>query len=108
LLATCLNLLPIWQLDGGHIAYAILGRERQKQLSIGAAIALVVVSFLGWPIPSYLLFGMLLLILGARFRFYHPPTLYDAETLGKGRLGIGILALLILLLSFTPVPIYIA
>jgi len=45
LLATCLNLFPIWQLDGGHIAYAILGRERQKQLSIGAAIALVLMSF---------------------------------------------------------------
>ena len=105
LLATSLNLLPIWQLDGGHIVYAIIGRTRQKTLSVVAVVALVLLSFLGWPTPSYLLFGVLLLIVGARTRFFHPPTLNDGDPLGRGRLFLGAIALLILILSFTPVPI---
>jgi membrane-associated protease RseP (regulator of RpoE activity) len=105
LLATSLNLLPIWQLDGGHIAYAIFGRTAQKKISISAAIALVFLSFLGWPVLSYLLAGLLLLILGARARFYHPPPLFEDDDLGPGRRFLGLLALLILVLSFIPVPI---
>jgi membrane-associated protease RseP (regulator of RpoE activity) len=105
LLATCLNLLPVWQLDGGHIAYAVLGRNPQRKLSIAVAVSLVLTSFLSWPVLSYLVFGLLLLIFGARFRFYHPPTLFDAEDLGKARVLIGLLALLILIASFTPVPV---
>lgn len=108
LLVTCLNLLPIWQLDGGHIAYAVFGRERQKKISIVTAIALVLFSFLGWPLPAYLLFGLILLILGARFRFYHPPTVYDSEQVGPGRMWLCFIALLILLTSFTPKPFYIS
>jgi len=104
LLATCLNLLPIWQLDGGHIAYALLSREAQKRLSVGAVLGLIGVSFVGWPLPSYLLFGLLLLIIGSRFRFYHPPTLYDEEEVGPGRVAIGMFALVVLIVSFTPVP----
>lgn len=104
MLATCLNLLPVWQLDGGHIAYAVLGRSRQKKLSIAVAVLLVFVSFLGWPVPSYLVFGMILLFFGIRFRFYHPPTLYDDEGIGDRRIVISILALIILMVSFTPVP----
>jgi membrane-associated protease RseP (regulator of RpoE activity) len=105
LLATSLNLLPIWQLDGGHIAYAIFGRSWQKALSIIAILPIVVLGLLSWRIPTYLFIGILLLILGTRLRFYHPPTLFDEDELGPGRLLIGLLALLILILSFTPIPI---
>jgi len=108
LLATCLNLLPIWQLDGGHIAYALLGRGAQKRLSVVVVVGLISVSFIGWPIPSYLFFGVLLLILGSRFRFYHPPTLSDEEKVGRLRIVIGLLALAIFILSFTPIPFAIA
>jgi membrane-associated protease RseP (regulator of RpoE activity) len=106
LLATSLNLLPIWQLDGGHIAYAVLGRSRQKKLSIYSIAALILVSFTGWP-PSItlLVFATLLLIVGARMRFFHPPTRMEEETLGMGRLFLGLIALLILIISFTPAPV---
>jgi membrane-associated protease RseP (regulator of RpoE activity) len=109
LLATSLNLLPIWQLDGGHIAYAIFGRTVQKKLSIAALIGLVLISFTAWP-PSYtlLFFAALILIVGARMRFFHPATLAEEEKIGVGRLLLGLLALLILILSFTPVPITIS
>jgi len=105
LLATSLNLLPIWQLDGGHIAYAVFGRSAQRRISIGAAVALVLLSFLGWPTPSYLLFALLLLAIGLRVRFYHPSTLRDEEELGPGRIFLGLIAAAILILSFIPVPI---
>ncbi len=109
LLATSLNLLPIWQLDGGHIAYALLGPARQKKLSILSIVALILVSFVGWP-PSItlLFFAALLLVICARLRFFHPPTLQEDERLGPGRIFLGLMALLILILSFTPVPVAIS
>jgi membrane-associated protease RseP (regulator of RpoE activity) len=105
LLATSLNLLPIWQLDGGHIAYAMIGRPRHKTLSIAALLALILVSFAGWPMPSYALFSILLLIVGIRSRFYHPPVVLEEETLGFGRIILGLIAYLVLIISFMPVPI---
>ena len=105
LLATSLNLLPIWQLDGGHIAYAVFGAEWHKKLSIVAVTALILIGFLGWPSPSYLVFGLLLLIIGWRLRFYHPAPLTDEGPLGTPRSILAFVALLILILSFTPVPI---
>jgi membrane-associated protease RseP (regulator of RpoE activity) len=105
LLATCLNLFPIWQLDGGHIAYALFGREKQKRLSIASLLALGALSFVGWPIPSYLAFCLLLLVFGAKHRFYHPPTMADWEEMDRPRIFLGAVALIILAVSFTPVPV---
>jgi membrane-associated protease RseP (regulator of RpoE activity) len=105
LLATSLNLLPIWQLDGGHIAYAMCGAKWQKRLSITALVALILVSFLGWPTPSYLLFGVMLLLIGWRAGFHHPAPLVDDQPLGAWRVILGCVAFAILVLSFTPVPI---
>ena len=108
LLATSLNLLPIWQLDGGHIAYAILGKSRQKKLSIVAIVGLFLFGIWGLPSPTYLVFGALLLFIGWRMRFYHPPTLLDEEKPGLARLLVGFMALLILIFSFIPVPVRIS
>jgi membrane-associated protease RseP (regulator of RpoE activity) len=105
LLATSLNLLPIWQLDGGHIAYAVFGRLRQKRLSILMVVTLIFMSFWNWPTPSYLLFALLLLIIGIKARFHHPPTMDETIGLGRTRRWIGFVALLIFLLSFIPVPV---
>ena len=108
LLVTSLNLLPIWQLDGGHITYALFGRLRQRRISIIALLALFLTSFVGWPTPSYLFFALVLLIIGARFHFYHPPTLRDEEELDSARIYMGFLAMIIFILCFTPVPISLA
>ena len=69
-----------------------------------SVLALIAISFLSWPF-AYLVFGLLLLILGARVRFYHPPTLMDWEEIGPARFLIGVAALFILIVSFIPIPI---
>jgi membrane-associated protease RseP (regulator of RpoE activity) len=101
LIVTALNLFPIGQLDGGHVAYAVFGR-RSVIVTIITAVAAVALTFTS---SSYLLFT--LLILGALFFFgpHHPPTLSDHEPLARGRLLLAGFALLMLVVCFTPAPI---
>ena len=101
LLATALNLFPLSQLDGGHIAYAVFGRRSTliTFITIGVAIGLTFFSS-GWLIWTALMVGMLYLI-GP----HHPPTLDDDITLGPGRLIVAAIALAILIVCFTPAPI---
>lgn len=96
--ATALNLLPIGQLDGGHILYSFVG-ERHKLLSRIFVFALVPVFLLGgwWP---WLLWAALLLIFGLRH-----PLIFDTTELGSGRKRLGWLALAIFLLCFMATPI---
>jgi membrane-associated protease RseP (regulator of RpoE activity) len=101
LLATALNLFPIAQLDGGHISYAVLG-ERSTMVTIvmvGVAIGLAFMS------SSWIVWTVLLLVMIATLGPRHPPTLYDDEPLDMGRVVLAAVAMLILVLCFTPVPI---
>lgn len=95
-LVTALNLLPVGQLDGGHVARALLG-ARAKYLSWVTVAILVAIGFFytGW-----LLFALLILFLGAR----HPPPLNDITPLDTKRKAIGVLAFLILVVAFVPIP----
>jgi len=96
LFVTAINLLPAGQLDGGHIARALLG-DRQGLVSWGALGLLVVLSawYSGW-----LIFAFLILIIGVR----HPPPLNDLSRLDAGRTAVGILAVAILLSTFVVQP----
>jgi len=101
LLATALNLFPISQLDGGHIAYAVFGRRATAItiVMIGAAIGLTFVSS-SWIAWTVLLVAMIVMM-GPR----HPPTLDDDTPLGRGRLTLAVVALVVLIVCFTPAPI---
>lgn len=96
LFVTAINLLPAGQLDGGHIARALLG-ERQSMVSWAALLLLVGLSvfYTGW-----LIFAFLILIIGVR----HPPPLNDLSHLDAGRKIIGIAAVAILLTTFVVAP----
>jgi membrane-associated protease RseP (regulator of RpoE activity) len=96
LLATAINLLPLGQLDGGHLLYAVLGR-RQRLLVWPLWLALVGAGFLN---PSWWLWALIVAILGLR----HPPLLDEAMPLGSGRAVLALVALAILVVSFMPVP----
>ena len=101
LLATALNLFPIAQLDGGHIAFAVFGRRSVfiTYFMMTMAIALAFFS-LSWIVWTVLMLLMLLLV-GP----HHPPTLNDDIRLGRGRLALAGCALVIWALCFTPAPI---
>ena len=97
LLVTALNLIPIGQFDGGHILYGLLGRRQH----VVAWIALVALAVLGFFSPMWWVFA----VLGFVFRVEHPPTLNDRQPPDRPAIVMGIVSLVILLLSFTPMPI---
>ncbi len=97
LLVTCLNLLPVGQLDGGHVAYAVLG-SRQRLVSKGVIAALLLLGVFGWS--GWLVWAGILIVMGTN----HPPVIYDWIPLDKRRVNIGWITLAIFVLTFTPVP----
>jgi len=101
LLATALNLFPVGQLDGGHIAYAVLGR-RSSLITIGMiviAIGLTVFS-LSWLVWTVLMIGMLV-----AFGPHHPATLDDVTPVDRTRVTLALVAAVIFIICFTPAPI---
>lgn len=96
LLVTAINLLPIGQLDGGHILYGLF-RSRQRFLAMASMMALLI---LGFQSPMWWFFAAFGLLFGMK----HPPTLDDNRPISKATLVMAISSILIMILSFTPVP----
>lgn len=96
---TALNLIPIGQLDGGHILYTLIGKKAHW-VSIG-----MLVGAIGWMTYSqdlgYLVMVILLIVMGAR----HPPTANDTVPIGITRHFLGWLTLSFILIGFTAKPI---
>jgi hypothetical protein len=98
LFVTALNLMPLSQLDGGHIAYAVLGPRFRKGvwLFLGVLVLLFVVSrWEGW-----LVWVILAVALGLK----HPPPLDDLTALDAPRQRLAIVALFLLVALLTPLP----
>jgi membrane-associated protease RseP (regulator of RpoE activity) len=97
LLVTAINLIPVGQLDGGHVAYAVLGRK-QHILSKLMVLSMVIMGLTGWS--GWLIWAALLMIMGLQ----HPPVVYDWIPLDEKRMVIGWITLTVFVLTFTPVP----
>lgn len=106
LLVTAINLMPIGQLDGGHITYAMFG-DRARKVAIAAFALLIFLNvYLIYNFDSYVwILWPFLIVLFIRFR--HPPTLNDYVDLDYSRRIIGWLAYFIFVLCFSPMPVYI-
>jgi membrane-associated protease RseP (regulator of RpoE activity) len=94
---TSLNLIPVGQLDGGHIAFALLG-EKHVFLSNFLIVVMIPLGLLLWE--GWIFWAILLLILGLR----HPPIVYWEVPLDNKRRFIGWLSIIIFVLTFIPIP----
>ncbi len=97
LFVTALNLIPIGQLDGGHVTYSLLRSRAQLISRIGSWVCVALVYF-G---PNWILWAVLVRVLGRR----HPATLDDESPLGRGRVVVGVLSLIVFVLCFVPDPV---
>ena len=97
LFVTALNLLPIGQLDGGHIAYAVLGR---KSVWLYRGLMLLLVGLAVFYSLGWLVLTALLSVFGIR----HPAPVDSITPLDSRRRALAALMLLIFILSFVPAP----
>ncbi len=97
LFVTGLNLIPVGMLDGGHVSYGLLGR-RAFWVALAAMAglgSLAIFAFPGW----FFWIGLLLLI-GVR----HPASRLPSGPITRGRIWLGILALILFVVCFVPRP----
>ena len=97
LFVTALNLMPVGQLDGGHVIYALFGHWAGL---ISRAAWWVCVGLIYFS-PSWILWAILIRILGRQ----HPPTLDDSAPVGRGRVLVGAIGLAVFVVCFVPSPI---
>ncbi len=105
---TALNLLPIGQLDGGHILYTLVPAKAHmvSKAILGIAIgAIALDAALGWSLAiwPWSLMITILLLMGVR----HPPTAYGSAPINRKRRLLGWATLLFVLVGFTPTPLVI-
>jgi membrane-associated protease RseP (regulator of RpoE activity) len=96
---TMLNLLPIAQLDGGHILYAAFPRAQRHV----ARFFFVLVILLGFLSKSWFVWAFVVLIL-SRGQFGHPPVLDAYRPIPKSRIWLLVASLVLFALTFTPAP----
>lgn len=98
LLVTALNLFPLGQLDGGHVLYAWLGRQRARAVSRAVSWALLALGVLvSW---NWLVWWLVTRVVGLG----HPPALSE-EPLDPRRRALAVVSLLLFLATFAPLPL---
>jgi len=97
LFVTALNLMPIGQLDGGHIAYAVLGRKSiwVYRVLLPLLVVLAIFYSTGW---------LVLTILLSVFGIHHPQPVDSVTPLDKRRRVLAVVMLFIFIFSFVPAP----
>ncbi|MBO8131962.1 MAG: site-2 protease family protein [Candidatus Marinimicrobia bacterium] len=97
MIVTMLNLIPIGQLDGGHITYAIFVNQYNKIQWVAFALLILLGFFsLNWLVWAALVFFLI--------RMRHPPVFDYHRPLTNKEKIIGVIALIIFILTFVPIP----
>ena len=97
LFITSLNLLPVGQLDGGHVMFALFPAWH-RWISLGCLVILTLCGIFYWP--GWLFWTGIMAFLGVR----HPPPAYGWISLNPLRQALGIITIIVFLLTFTPIP----
>jgi membrane-associated protease RseP (regulator of RpoE activity) len=103
LLVTSLNLMPVGQLDGGHGTFAVFGQRAHRIIGRIAFLTMVVLAVLGFVLhgsPSGFMYCVLLAIM-LKVRHPQPAVM---EELGRTRMIVAIITLLVFALCFWPFP----
>jgi membrane-associated protease RseP (regulator of RpoE activity) len=98
LFITALNLLPVGQLDGGHITRAMFGSRVGQTISGVAMWSLFLLALFVWP--GLMMWALIVFLVAGR----GTPPLNDLTTLDGGRLAVGYVAMMILILILAPMP----
>ena len=104
LFVTGLNLLPVGQLDGGHVAYALFGERSSRffwPVIIGLALIVVYSWLQGAPALTWVLWIFLLMAFGR----VHARPLEDITTLDPRRRALAVFTLVLFFLCFVPLPL---
>jgi Zn-dependent protease len=104
LIVTMINLLPIGQLDGGHITFSLFGREQWKIAVVAQVLLLLGGLYLAFTTREFLNVWILWAILAQVFGLRHPPPLDDLTPLDQKRRLIGYATIAIFFLILTPLP----
>lgn len=104
LLVTSFNLIPLGQLDGGHIAYALLGR-RARLVSKGVIALFAVMGVLLWAGWFVWAFVILFFEFKSKLGLRHPSVEDEDAPLDRRRRVLSVLIILIFILSFIPDPV---
>ena len=99
LIVTALNLLPIGQLDGGHISHALFGSRNARGISMVAMVSLFLLALFVWP--GLMLWALLVFFIAGT---QDPPAANDLTPVGPLRKALGYFTFLLLLLIIVPVP----
>ncbi|MGQ9788392.1 MAG: site-2 protease family protein [Candidatus Hadarchaeaceae archaeon] len=101
MLLTMFNMIPVGQLDGGHIARAVLGRQRHYSLTRMLGFLLMFLGLAFPEMPIFFVWGLLILVF---FRGYHPGALDDVSPLSFRHKILAAAALAVFVLSL-PLPV---
>ena len=106
LFITAINLFPVGQLDGGHIAYALWGRGHRVvgRATFGLLLGCGMYGIFSGGWWGWIVFAFFLALFGSLFGWDHPAPHHPAIALDRWRKAGGVLCLLVFLLCFTPVP----
>lgn len=112
LLVTSMNMIPVGQLDGGHISYTMFGNDKHLKVSSISTVILAVMGFAGvldsllvlnlgigwsgWLLWSFILYFVV--------KLKHPPV-PDVLPLDRKRMFLGYISFIIFVISFSPTPL---
>lgn len=112
LFVTSMNMIPVGQLDGGHISYTMFGEKKHYNISVISFIALFVLGItgmieatlemnLGFGWSGWLFWALVLYFI---IKLKHPPVM-DPTPLDSKRMMLGYISFIIFILCFSPAPI---